>query len=97
MMVDIMLAMPFDIFTTLKILFAFILLISILVFISLRNMFFACLCAIILFITILSLIIPPVLSLVTSSAPPLPPIWQDATYTVTHPETWFNFTVVWPK
>ena len=34
---------------------------------------------------------------IQSAMPDIPPVWQDALYNSTHPETWFNFTVVWPK
>ena len=93
MTVDIVLAMPLSL-QSLQVLTLLVLATGLVFAIELRKAHYAILLFLMLFCSFWIIVIQPV---IISAIPLLSPVWQDATYTVTHPETWFNFTVVWPK
>lgn len=95
MTVDIVLTMPFSSLQLLQVLILFVLTMLLILAIKLRQEHHAILLFLMLFCSFWIIVIQPV---IISTMPLFPPVWQDATYTVTHPETWFiNLTVIWPK
>jgi hypothetical protein len=65
--------------------------------ITLKQPFGAVILLIVFTIILWFCFIAPIIISVMPDPSTLPQPWRDTQYTMMHPETWFNITVVWPN